>query len=101
MERLKAKIIRRSLVGLLILLLLIVVGAWTHVPKEVYKGRTMTAIVPPDTHIEWTEYPVEGFLLCKKDSLNQLICITLPPGATLAVPDTVEGKSPEGKRDKS
>jgi len=97
--------IRRSLAGSLILLLAIMVGAWTFVPdKAPYKGRTMTTVVPPDTHIEWKSFPVEGLILCNPvpdTTGNRIPCIKLPEGALLLVPEVVEGKDPAEKRTKS
>jgi hypothetical protein len=85
-----------TLVGPLVLALLVfLVICWTLPDPPVQHPEA--AIVPPPTHIEWEEYPVEGMFLCKPtlDSLGQAQCLEMPAGAILIVPWVTEGSAPD------
>lgn len=88
---------RRSLVGLLILTLAILVGvAW---------GDGGIVGLPWPRHVEWTQYNVtgEGWLLCRpsvpSDSTeHHVTCVTLTPGTEVYVPRIVRGMDPEAPK---
>jgi hypothetical protein len=96
------RIVRRSLVGLVLLTTVVTLSAfWPAIP-EIDKQSPLVAISPPPSHIEWTQHPVGGLIICQPpDPTGKLNCLTLPPGSILAIPRLVEGADPDSARDQS
>ena len=94
----------RSLLLALILIALFaasVVSAfeWTMPDWKRMPPRTEAAQVPSPTHIEWTEHPVGGLLICHPpDSTGTAACLNIPAGSILLVPHPVEGADPDSHR---
>jgi hypothetical protein len=95
-------ILRRSLVGLLLLISFISLTAfWPNIP-DVDKGTPLVATSPPPTHVVWQQREVGGYLLCTPpDSTGHSRCIRLPDGCILAIPYVHPGEDPDTLRTKT
>ncbi len=96
------RILRRALVGLLLLVAIVTLSAfWPNIP-DVDKQSPLAAVVPPPSHIEWTQYPVGGLFLARYpegDSTHTRVeLLPIPAGSILVVPHTVPGEDPDSTR---
>jgi hypothetical protein len=97
---------RRSLVGLgLLLTIVLVSGFWPSIP-DVDKQTPLAAVNPAPSHIEWSVFPVGGFILVNpdpaaRDSAGNSPALRIPEGSVLSVPHLVPGADPDSTKDQS
>jgi hypothetical protein len=97
-------LIRRALVGVLILLAAMLVGFTSAAPDgtTVAPKRADFDLMPFPSHIEWYNYTVkdEGYILIspEADSLGHHEAIKLPIGSEVYVPHRVLGEDPSARQ---